>query len=294
MSSLGDCAAYAIPAGESNKNAETWMSILGFLAENRFTRTDAVVALGGGVTGDLAGFAAACYLRGIDVIQCPTTLLAMTDSCLGGKTGFDLPQGKNLVGAFHMPSAVFADTAVLSTLPACEFRAGCGELAKYAVLIGGGYAKDLEENGDRFDRETVIADSLRYKASLAERDPYDRGGRRLLNLGHTVGHAVESLSDYRIPHGEAVGIGLGVIARASAAAGKCSASCADRIVGLLKKLNLSTECGYTPEQLLYAAGSDKKKEGAVWNIVTVRDLGHCEVETMEKEALRTFLRGGLV
>ena len=189
---------FVFSAGEESKNASTYIQILNFLAENRLTRSDLIIALGGGVTGDITGFAAATYLRGIRYIQIPTSLLAMVDSSVGGKTAIDLPAGKNLVGAFYQPSAVLCDIDTLSTLPQDVFIDGCAEVIKYGVLYDPGLFSHLEQNGLSFDREYVITRCVELKKAVVMEDEFDTGNRQMLNLGHTIGHAIEALSEYQI------------------------------------------------------------------------------------------------
>ena len=195
---------FIFPNGEKSKNLFTFGEILNFLAENEFTRTDAVVALGGGVVGDMSGFAAATFLRGIKYVQIPTTLLAQIDSSVGGKTAIDLESGKNLVGAFCQPLVVICDVSIIDNLPLDTFIGGMGELAKYAVLD----KKVFDElNKSNFDMEKLIYLSIDYKRMIVEQDEFEGGKRRLLNLGHTPAHGIERLSEYKIPHGRAVASG---------------------------------------------------------------------------------------
>ena len=199
--------SYVFPSGEAHKNFTTLSAILEFLAESQLTRTDCVAALGGGVTGDMAGFAAASYLRGIRYVQLPTTLLSAVDSSVGGKTAIDLAAGKNLAGAFLQPAAVLCDTDCLRSLPAAVFADGAAEAIKTGVLSGETLFS-LFEDGTLTDAPAeVIARCVRYKAGVVERDEKERGERRKLNLGHTVGHAIEKCSGYAIPHGHAVAAG---------------------------------------------------------------------------------------
>ena len=190
--------SYVFPAGEESKNGQVFLDLLNFLAENRLTRSDLIVALGGGVVGDLAGFAAASYLRGIRFIQVPTTLLAAVDSSVGGKTAIDLPAGKNLAGAFCQPSLVLCDTDTLNSLPLDIFRDGCAEVIKYGVLYDTKLFAHLEEKGLSFDREAVITRCVELKRDVVMEDEFDTGARMKLNLGHTVGHGVEAKSHFAI------------------------------------------------------------------------------------------------
>ena len=192
------------------------MELLNFLAENKLTRSDALIALGGGVVGDLTGFAAATYLRGIDYIQIPTTLLAAVDSSVGGKTAIDLPSGKNLVGAFYQPKLVLCDTDTLNTLPEDIFRDGCAEVIKYGVLYDAELFAHLDESGLSFDREAVIARCVELKRDVVAEDEFDRGKRQKLNLGHTIGHGIEACSGYGISHGKAVAMGMTIITKTPA------------------------------------------------------------------------------
>lgn len=243
-----------IPAGESSKNLENFGLLLRVLAQKRLTRTDTVVALGGGVTGDLAGFAAASYLRGVRLVQVPTTLLAMVDSSVGGKTAVDLPEGKNLVGAFHQPALVLCDTDTLDTLPEAVFREGCAEVIKTAILFDRPLFRQLAQQGTGFDREDVIARCVAHKRDIVAEDEFENGSRRLLNLGHTVGHAVEKCSGYTVSHGAAVAIGTAVMARAFCREDR------EEILAVLKKFGLPLETDFTPEELAQAALSDKKRQ----------------------------------
>ena len=193
--------SFVFPAGEASKNGVTFLELLNVLAENRLTRSDLIVALGGGVVGDLAGFAAATYLRGIRYIQVPTTLLAAVDSSVGGKTAIDLPAGKNLAGTFYQPSLVLCDTDTLTTLPPEIFRDGCAEVIKYGVLYDPEMFAHLEAEGLSFHREDVIARCVELKRDVVMEDEFDTGARMKLNLGHTIGHGVEAKSHFGISHG---------------------------------------------------------------------------------------------
>ena len=182
---------YVFPAGESSKNGETFLAILNFLAESKFTRSDLLIALGGGVVGDITGFAAATFLRGVSYIQVPTTLLSMVDSSVGGKTAIDLPAGKNLAGAFYQPILVLCDIDALSTLPDQIFQEGCAEVIKYGILYDTELFDHLDQMGLAFDRESVITRCIQLKRDVVADDEFDRGARQMLNLGHTVGHGIE-------------------------------------------------------------------------------------------------------
>ena len=282
---------FVFPAGEASKTPETLIAAVRACAAAELTRDDLIVALGGGVTGDLAGLAAALYLRGVAVLQLPTSLLAMVDSSVGGKTAVDLPEGKNLLGAFHQPAAVLCDTGALSTLPAADFACGCGEIVKYAVLTGGRLAA-LVEDGIRENLEEVAALCVACKRDLVEADEFDRGARQLLNLGHTIGHAVEQVSGFAVPHGCAVAAGLCRMARAAAAQGLCSTADAARIAALCEQYGLPTDAEYPDEALYAAALHDKKRRSGTISLVVPHGIGDCRVERVPLDALRDWIALG--
>lgn len=278
---------FVFSAGEEQKNGYTYLELLNLLAENQLTRSDLIVALGGGVVGDLAGFAAASYLRGIRFIQIPTTLLAAVDSSVGGKTAIDLPAGKNLAGAFWQPSLVLCDTDTLNTLPTDIFRDGCAEVIKYGVLYDPGLFSYLEETGLNFDREAVITRCIELKRDVVTEDEFDTGARMKLNLGHTVGHGIEALSLFRISHGKAVAIGMAIISRAS--------GCRDsgRIVNILKKFRLPTETEFSAQELNSHMLSDKKRSGGTVNLIVPISVGNCVILPISVENLQSYIQAGL-
>ena len=278
---------FLFPAGENSKNSTVYLELLNFLSKNGLTRTDCIVALGGGVVGDLAGFAAATYLRGIPYVQVPTTLLAMVDSSVGGKTGIDLSAGKNLAGAFYQPSAVLCDTETLTTLPAEIFRDGCAEVIKYGILYDPSLFAHLEEAGLSFDREAVIARCVELKRDVVVQDEFDTGARMKLNLGHTIGHAIETCSGYTISHGQAVAIGTAMVSRAA----KCPE--AERIVALLEAFGLPTSTPFSAEELVQAALSDKKRSGSSVNLIIPKSIGDCQIVPTSVENLKAFIKEGL-
>jgi 3-dehydroquinate synthase len=290
-----------IPAGEPEKNLGRYAEALQALAAAGASRDATVIALGGGVVGDLAGFAAATWMRGVRFVQLPTTLLAMVDSSVGGKTAVDLPQGKNLVGAFHQPAAVFADTGTLATLPSRELRAGLAEVVKAAAIADSAFFDWLEANaegllaGDEAMLEHAIATSIAFKAGVVSRDETERGERMLLNLGHTFGHAIEAEQGYGgLLHGEAVAVGMLLAARLSAALGRAPATDAQRLQALLARLGLPTgiPAGLDPEALLRRMRVDKKALSGVPRLVLWRGIGAAEVvEGVPEEALLRTLAG---
>lgn len=277
-----------IPAGEQHKRLDTVRDLYDGLLAAGIGRDGAIIALGGGVVGDVAGFAAATYLRGIDLVFCPTTLLAMVDAGIGGKTGVDLPQGKNLVGAFKQPRLVVADIATLATLPAAEFAAGLAEVAKHGLIADPLLWRRLQTESWRidprrlaFDRplregsHTLVARAIRVKRDVVEQDPYETGRRAVLNLGHTFGHAVERVSGYAIPHGFGVAMGLVAAARLSAALGECAPSLPREIETVLSNLGLPIRIppALDPAALYAAMGSDKKKVAGRLRFILIREIG---------------------
>ena len=279
--------SFVFSAGEESKNGATFLEALNFLAENKLTRTDLIVALGGGVVGDLAGFAAASYLRGIRFIQVPTTLLAAVDSSVGGKTAIDLPAGKNLAGAFCQPSLVLCDTDTLASLPAEIFRDGCAEVIKYGILYDPELFAHLEEKGLDFDREAVITRCVELKRDVVMEDEYDTGLRMKLNLGHTIGHGVEAKSHFAISHGKAVAIGMAIVSRAS--------QCPDtgRILNILDKFGLPKNTEYSADDLYTCALSDKKRSGGTVNLIIPNAIGDCAIVPTPVENLKSFIEAGL-
>ncbi|MBP6789708.1 MAG: 3-dehydroquinate synthase, partial [Candidatus Promineofilum sp.] len=247
-----------------------------------------IIALGGGVVGDVAGFVAATYLRGVDFVLCPTSLLAMVDASIGGKTGVDLPQGKNLVGAFKQPQAVLADVGTLATLPAAEFTSGLAEVAKHGLIADPLLwqrlmmeewhfdPRDLATNRlRRADLQSLLVRAIGVKRAVVEEDPFEHGRRAVLNLGHTFGHAVEQVSGYAMRHGDAVAIGLTAAARLSAALEECSPSLPKVVEMVLARLGLPTHIPPTldPAALFAAMSTDKKRAAGRLRFVLLRDIG---------------------
>ena len=280
-------SSFVFPAGEESKSGYTYLELLNYLAQCRLTRTDLIVALGGGVVGDLAGFAAATYLRGIRFIQVPTTLLAAVDSSVGGKTAIDLPAGKNLAGAFWQPSLVLCDTDTLDSLPRDIFLDGCAEVIKYGILYDEPFFAGLEADGPEFDRESVIARCVEMKRDVVMEDEFDTGMRMKLNLGHTIGHGVEASSNFSLSHGKSVAIGMAIVSRAS----HCPDN--DRIIGILEKFGLPTKTHFDAQTLFQCALSDKKRSGGTVNLIIPRSIGDCEIVPTPVEKIKTFIEEGL-
>lgn len=282
---------HVIPHGEASKSAQSLIALLERMASEHLTRSDMLVALGGGVVGDLGGFAAAVYQRGIRFVQMPTTLLAMVDASVGGKTAIDLEAGKNLAGAFHQPSLVICDTECLNTLPPEIFADGMAEVIKYAFIRDRALFDRLQ--GDGSDLIETIRLCVEDKRVLVEEDETDKGARQLLNLGHTVGHAVEACSNFAISHGSAVAIGMVIITRAAEKLGICTAGTLDALTALLKKYHLPTACPFTAEALYAAALSDKKRAGGTMTLVVPYGVADSRLVTVPVDALESYIRRGL-
>ena len=284
---------FAFPHGEASKNTSTLVEMWEAMARAGLTRTDFVAALGGGVVGDMAGFAAATYLRGIPYVQVPTTLLAAVDSSVGGKTAIDLPAGKNLCGAFCQPRLVLCDTDTLTTLPAEVFRDGCAEVIKYAILYDPDFFDYLRKSALDFDREAVIARCVELKRDVVMADEFDTGARMKLNLGHTIGHGVEAGSNFALSHGKSVAIGIAIVARAAAAMGMCTVECSKKIQNLLKDFGLPVDTEYSPEELFACALSDKKRSGSSVRLIIPREIGRCDIVPTPVSELTSFIEAGL-
>ena len=285
------------PAGEAHKTLATLGDILDALSRRELTRDDAVVALGGGVTGDMGGLAGALYLRGLAVVQVPTSLLAMVDSSVGGKTAVDLPAGKNLVGAFWQPRAVVADVRCLATISPELFRDSCGEVIKHAVLADPALLDELTEHPLAADDDEgrlarVVARNVEIKRDVVEADEREGGLRQTLNLGHTIGHAIEAASDFSLGHGTCVAIGLSMMARACAARGWCSPECAEKIVACVRAHGLPTTTDMATERLMGYVSHDKKRHGDAVNAVIIHDVGSVEVRRTSLTELAELIEAG--
>jgi len=272
---------FAFPAGEWNKTRETWASLSDRMLAAHFGRDCAVIALGGGVVGDVAGFVAATYLRGVPHVQLPTSLLAMIDSSIGGKTGVDVPAGKNLLGAFHQPRLVAADLTLLTSLPPVQLSAGLAEAVKHGVIADAEYFAFLEreyaailgKDGPALER--VVQRSVEIKAAVVAEDDREAGRRAILNFGHTIGHAIEATSKFEVVHGEAVAIGMVYEARQGEALGVTAKGTADRIVRLLEQFRLPVERpdGASVDQLVEVMRGDKKVRGGEMRFALPKEIG---------------------
>ena len=283
---------YTFPHGESEKNGHHLMDLMETLGQTKLTRKDLIIALGGGVVGDLAGFAAATYLRGIDYVQIPTSLLAAVDSSVGGKTAVNLECGKNLWGAFKQPILVLCDPETLSTLPKEEWINGCGEIIKYGFLDVPGLLTQLENKPLITHRDSVsavIARCVQAKADIVEQDEHESGVRALLNLGHTFGHGIEKASHFDVHHGYAVAIGMVLMAQGAVKHGELDVEALDKLKALIEAHDLPTSTTITKKEILAAAKHDKKSEGATIKIVVPTSYGHSELKVVTHEELATYL-----
>ena len=284
---------FIFPAGEESKSGQTYLELVNFLAENQLTRSDLLVALGGGVVGDLTGFAAATFLRGIAFIQVPTTLLAAVDSSVGGKTAIDLPAGKNLCGAFYQPSLVLCDIDTLNTLPESVFKDGCAEVIKYGILYDPDLFAHLAENGLDFDRQSVITRCVELKRDVVAEDEFDTGARMKLNLGHTIGHGIEAQSHFEISHGTAVAMGTAIVTRSAQKLGICTEGTEKAVLEILTKFGLPTTCDCTAETLQRYSLSDKKRSGGTVSLIIPERIGYCRIAPTPVEEIQSFIEAGL-
>ena len=300
-----DTAMHVFPAGEEHKTLATYGQILDFLATEELDRSDVVIALGGGVTGDMAGFAAATYMRGIAYVQMPTTLLAMVDSSVGGKCAVDLSCGKNLAGAFWQPAAVIADVGCLGTLTPEQLADGCGEVVKHAAIADHNLFEVLEKTPLTFDLLTsdlgraaaIIARNVEIKRDVVVSDERETGIRKLLNFGHSIGHAIEACSRYTIGHGTCVAQGMVAMARGARRAGwnahDLEDDVAERIDALCRAHGLATACPFGADELFEAALHDKKRRGTTIDLVIPHSIGAASIERCDLEQLRAIIELGV-
>jgi 3-dehydroquinate synthase len=292
-----------VPVGRQHKTLATVKSIYNQLLDVGFNRTGTIVALGGSIVGDIAGFVAATYMRGVNFVQCPTSLLAMADTSVGGKTGLDLPQGKNLIGAFKQPTVVIADVATLQTLPPEDFASGMAEVIKHGLIADTDLLQKVENGTWHWERGTLppplaelqalVAQAIQVKITIVQEDPFEHGRRSILNLGHTFAHAIEQVSSYAVRHGEAVAMGLVAAANLSARLAYCSPALQERIESALKNVGLPTRIpGHlSAEALLEAMSLDKKKRAGQLRFVLLRKIGHAFVtDAVPEPAILATLR----
>ncbi len=278
---------YVFEHGEHSKSLQVLGDLLNFCVENSLTRADFMVALGGGVVGDLTGLAAALYMRGIDFVQIPTTLLAMVDSSVGGKTAVNLPSGKNMCGAFYQPKLVVCDIDTLKTLPDEIYSEGMAEVVKYGAICSPEML-DLLKNG--VDMDSVIRECVRIKGDIVEQDERDTGLRQLLNYGHTFGHAIEKLNDFAIYHGEGVAVGMLISAYTAQSHGICEKGVYEELRALLHKWNLPLTTRFSASEIAHHAMGDKKKQGSTITLVLPSERGKCILYPMPASDLAEFIR----
>ncbi|MDE7260857.1 MAG: 3-dehydroquinate synthase [Oscillospiraceae bacterium] len=283
---------HAFPAGEQNKNLTSYGKMLEFLAENKLTRSDFAVALGGGVVGDMAGFAAATYQRGIDFIQIPTTFLAAADSSVGGKTAIDLAAGKNLAGAFHQPKMVICDTDTFKSLPPETFADGMAETLKHGLIADKDFFDELMLQNPGVDK--MVRRDVEIKAAVVREDEFEHGTRKFLNFGHTLGHAIEKCSGYTTSHGHAVAVGMVLAARAAERLGYSPAGTLEQVIAANEKYHLPTQCPYTADELYAAATSDKKRDGGSIDVVVLERIGQARTVRLDMDGLRTFVEAAVL
>lgn len=299
LNAANTCEVLIVPDGEQHKALSTWQQVLDALVSMGAQRDATVVALGGGVIGDLAGFAAASYMRGIAVVQVPTTLLAQVDAAIGGKTGVNHPRGKNLIGAFHAPRAVVADLDTLQTLDQRDYQAGLAEVVKYGAIRDLAFLSWLEANAEALvqrDPHTLteaVARSVRNKAEVVAADEHESGQRAILNFGHSFGHALETAGDYtQLRHGEAVAIGMVLASQLSETLGRVPAGSRRRLRDLLSALGLPTTPpeGSDPDALLALMRLDKKNQAGAMRLVLLNELGSATVEAVAEPAILECLQ----
>ena len=284
---------FVFPAGEESKSLTVLSDLLEAMCEAHMTRTDLAAALGGGITGDMTGFAAGCYLRGIRFVQLPTTLLSAVDASVGGKTAVNLRHGKNLAGLFHQPSAVICDTDTLKTLPEAELRNGSAEAIKHGILDDPAIFEIYEHGDPAVHYEEIIVRSVQYKAKIVTEDPNEKGVRKLLNLGHTPAHAIELRSSFSVPHGSAVAMGTAMMARASAKRGILAQADADRIISTLKRTGLPVVCPYSAAEMAEIAMLDKKAAASDITVILPEKIGRCRMEKIPLTELESLFADGL-
>lgn len=285
-----DTSLFVYEAGEKSKNLGTIQNMYSHMADFRMSRKDIVVALGGGVCGDMAGFAAATYMRGIDFIQIPTSLLAQVDSSVGGKTGVDIAQGKNLVGAFHQPILVIIDPDTLSTLPEYYINDGMAEVIKYGCIKDSALFKTLEDKNALEIIDDVIETCVSIKRDVVNRDEKEAGERMILNFGHTLGHSLEKIYNFEgLSHGQAVAVGMVMITEASERAGLTEKGTLERLIPLCKKYNLPVSDNADVKEIISYCASDKKAGGGSVNLVLLKKIGESFIRKTPLDELDSFI-----
>jgi 3-dehydroquinate synthase len=291
-----------IPSGRQHKSLETVQFVYTQLLDKGFDRAGSIISLGGSVVGDIAGYVAATFMRGVNFIQCPTSLLSMVDTSVGGKTGIDLPQGKNIIGVYKQPSKIIADVATLQTLTKVDFASGMAEIVKYGLLVESNLLEQLERgyleiSGNRFptnigELQRLVAQAIQVKINIVQADPFEQGLRSILNLGHTFAYAIEQVSNNAYRHGEAVSIGLVAATNLSARLGYCEASLQNRIETILKGVNLPTQIPLhlKPDVIFQAMQRDKKKQAGQLRFILLGGIGRAFVsdEVSDQDVLETI------
>ena len=286
-------SAFTFRNGEDSKNLNTFSELVEALFEAKLSRKDMIVAVGGGVVTDLAGFAAATFQRGIGLVMIPTSLLAAVDASVGGKNGVNLSRGKNQVGTFYQPAVVICDTDTLVSLPRDEYVNGCAEVIKYSMITDNGLFELIRDNEISDNYEDIIFRCVSIKKLYVETDEFDNGKRMMLNFGHTIGHAVEACSNYTIPHGKAVAIGMAAITKAAVVNGYCTEETRIGLDELLEKYDLYQELPYKSEDLMNAVEVDKKNSSGMLRIIIPKGIGRCWIkEIYKEECLKWIVLGG--
>lgn len=289
-----NCVSFSFENGEKSKNIQTFSKILEFLADNALSRKDLIIALGGGVVGDISGFAASTYMRGIDYIQIPTTLLAAVDSSVGGKTAIDLKAGKNLAGTFYQPSLVFCDCAIIKTLPEEIFSDGMAEVIKYGAAFDNDFFLFLDKENAKDNMEYIIKRCVEIKRDVVEADEKENGIRAILNFGHTFAHSIEKLSNYRISHGKAVAIGMVLIANGAYKCGFSNRNISEDISSLNNKYNLPSWTDFSAEVLAKTALLDKKRSANTITLAIPEKLGKAILIEKSTDILKEIAEKGLL
>lgn len=283
-----DVHKLVIPAGEKEKNGQNFLSLINSLAERGFTRKDTVITFGGGVVGDLGAFVASTYMRGVNLVAVPTTLLSMVDSSVGGKTAIDIPAGKNLCGTFYQPDHVYIDLNFLQTLPKRELSCGYGEIIKYVFISRDMTVEDLESK----DIENIVYKSLCIKRDIVQKDEKESGERKLLNFGHTVGHAVEKLANYTLSHGECVVKGMSVAIKLSSKLYGLDQDLVNKMNKVLLSLGHDVKIDFELDDIIKVMRSDKKSGETYVDFVTVKEIGKAQVERIEFDAIKGLINEG--
>lgn len=279
---------FVLPAGEKSKTLQNVSEILSAMAAAHLSRKDVAIALGGGVVGDITGFTASMYMRGISYVQIPTTVLAAVDSSVGGKTAVDLPEGKNLAGAFYQPSAVIFDSLLLNTLPRRDYNNGFAEIIKYGMIADAGLFDMLREKPLNINE--IVRKCVEIKAEIVAEDEFESGRRQILNFGHSIGHAYESLSDYELLHGEAVSCGMIKICEIAAGTGMCSDECTEILTEALNKFSLPLHADHSVEETVSMIKMDKKVSGDSINLIMPVKPGEVTVKKTELRELDALLK----